>query len=268
MSSSTHKRALLTGASSGLGRALALKLAAEGYEVSVVGRNEKALQALVAEKAAAGRIRYTLADLSKPTEAEGLVARALSAWPEQRPFTLLVNCAGFAVTGRVEDIPAEAWARSWQVNFYSAVALVQQVLPAMKQNRMGLICNVGSGVGRRAIPFTAPYCVAKAALHSFTESLRVEVAGSGICVQLFSPGPIASNFHQASEHYGKPIYEPPFAGKSPEAIAEYAYHAIEARKERVVLGRKASLAHHLNYWAPRFTDKLLMRIFRIHSPQL
>lgn len=260
-----HKRALVTGASSGLGFALVSRLVASGYEVTAVGRNKIALEELA--QRAPGQVRVLVADLGNSSEVDGLVARALSAYTQAHPFSLLVNCAGYAVTGRVEDIPPSEWTTSWQVNFQAAVSLTQQVLPQMKKAADGFICNVGSGVGRRAIPFTSPYCVAKAALHSFSESLRVELSGSGIGVQLFSPGPIASNFNQASKHFGKPVFSPPTVGKSPEEIAEILCRAILARKERVVLGQKASLAHHLNYWAPRFTDRLLTRVFRIHSPQ-
>jgi short-subunit dehydrogenase len=259
-------RAIVTGASSGLGRALSRLLARDGYELALVGRNEKALEALAQELRAANSksVAVVKADLSKSDECEGLVEKCLNALGPKSPLTLLVNCAGYAVTGRTEDIPAEAIQKCWSVNFTAAVSLTQQaVLFFRRNNNEGLIVNVSSGVARRALPYYFPYCSAKAALNSFTESLRVELADTNIKVMLFSPGPVESGFHEAVVHYGEnTLHQPPFHGRSAEAIAQLLLRAIHQRKERVVIGGKAALGYHLNYWAPRLADWLLGRMFK------
>jgi len=262
----TTQRALITGASSGLGKALVLEMANEGYEVILVGRDQKKLNDVINEAPTEvqKRMRGYCADLSSDHQVLNLWARCQSLFGDSRPIDLLINCAGYAVTGRVEDIPIEDFERCWKVNFSSAVSLVQQALPSMRASGQGIIVNVGSGVARRSLPFTSPYCAAKAALLSFTDSLRVEVAPENITVLLFSPGPVASGFHDATVHRGShPMQFPAFHGQPAEKIARVLIRAIKARKTRVVLGGRASVAHHLNYWFPRFTDWLIGRMYRV-----
>lgn len=261
-------RAVLTGASSGLGGALAAQLLENGYEVAMVGRNDAGMRAIVDKLSpeAQARARIVTADLGNLKEVEGLIDRCQSAFGSPSPITHLINNAGFSVTGRIEDIPTEEYERCWRVNFLTPASLCRQVIPEMKKAKVGVISNVGSGVARRALPYVSPYCTAKAALHSFTESLRVELASTGITVMLFSPGPLLSNFHTAQVHCGKTkIISPPFDGKKSEDVAKKFFHAIEQRRERVTLGGRASLAHHLNYWAPRLTDRLLQRIYKLEE---
>ncbi len=260
-------RALITGASSGLGKALALAMAEKGHEVILVGRRQPYLAEIISQASALAksRMRFVVADLSKDSDVATLFRRCESQFPDNKPIDVLVNCAGYAVSGRVEEIPAKDFEDCWKVNFLSAVSLVRQALPSLRSRR-GIIVNVGSGVARRALPFVSPYCSAKASLLSFTDSLRVEVAHEGICVMHFSPGPVKSGFHEATVHRGNsPLAFPPFYGKDPSQVAQSLYRAIEKRRSRVVLGMKASVAHHLNYWFPRFTDWLIGRMYRVSS---
>jgi uncharacterized protein len=262
------KRALVTGASSGVGKALATLLIRAGYELALVGRNEQKLKELVNgwERQQSERARIVKADLTIPVQFHNVVERCLMAMGGDTPFHLLVNCAGFAVTGRVEDIPASAMEACWNVNYFAPVSLAQQVLPSMRAERSGMIVNVSSGVARRALPYYSPYCSAKAALNSFTESLRVETSEAGITVILFSPGPVDSNFQKSTFHYGPTIlHQPPQNGKKSEPIAELLFAAIQTKKQRVTLGTKAALGHHLNYWAPGLTDRIVSRFFKIEE---
>jgi len=259
--------AIVTGASSGLGRSLALELVHAGYSVAIVGRNEKALKLLATglPENAQTRVKAIKADLTNDSEVSTLVARCEAALGKG-PVDLLVNCAGYAVMGRAEDIPLEDYRRCWKVNFEATVSLCQQVLPAMRARKAGTIVNVSSGVARRALPYAAPYCSAKAALNSYTESLRVELMNSGVTLLLFSPGPVASNFHEATVHRGSTkIAFPPFHGKSANEVGKKLFEAIENRKDRVVLGGKASIAYHLNYWIPRITDRIVSRMYKIED---
>lgn len=254
------KTAIVTGASSGLGRALALRLLRRGYRVVLVGRNEAALRK-VSENASEARI--LLADLADASQTASLVDKSTDLLGVAR-IDLLVNCAGMAVTGRAEDISEAQYEKCWRVNFTSAVSLARQVLPRMKSRRAGTIVNVSSGVARRALPYISPYCSAKAALNSFTESLRVEVACFGIKVMLFSPGPVTSNFHEATEHCGSTkLAFPPFRGVDADRVAEKLERAIVAGKTRVVLGLRASVAYHLNYWIPKLTDFIVGSLYRL-----
>jgi short-subunit dehydrogenase len=255
------QRALVTGASSGLGRGLAIELLKNGYEVALVGRNEKRL-AEIARAYPKGQV--VVADLADESQFKNLYARAKAA--VEGPFNLIVNCAGMAISGRIQDFPAEAMKACWNVNFASAVAITQAALPDLLDQKEAMVVNVTSGVGRRALPFVSPYCTAKAALISFSDSLRVEVAGTNIKVLSFSPGPVQSDFHQATQHFGQSALTfPPFHGLSAELVAHQLFQSIVNRRERVVLGLKAAMAHHMNYWVPAFTDFVVNKMYRIQN---
>ncbi len=260
------QRTLITGASSGLGKALAVEMAEKGYEVILVGRSESKLHEVIREASAGAqsRMRALQADLAVDTEVAGVIERTRALFNDRKPLGILVNCAGYAVSGRIDDIPAKDYERCLKVNFSAPVSLTQQVLPEMRAAGQGLIVNVGSGVARRALPFVSPYCAAKAALLSFTDSLRVELYRENIKVMMFSPGPVTSGFHDSTVHRGtEPLHFPPFHGKSASEIGHQFLKAIEGNKDRVVLGMRASVAHHLNYWFPRFTDWLIARMYRV-----
>ena len=255
------KVAIVTGASSGLGRELTRKLLANDYRVAVIGRSAVRLQSAIAGYE--NRAKIVEADLSQATSVEGLVERCLAELQESS-VDLLINCAGFAVTGKLQDIPEVIYEQCWRVNFTSAVSLVKQSLPHMIRENSGMIVNVSSGVARRALPFISPYCSAKAALSSFTESLRVELAFTQIKVMLFSPGPVTSGFHDSTVHCGETVLAfPPFIGVEAEIVAQKLFRAIEQKRTRVVLGFRASLAYHLNYWLPSLTDLIVRLVYRI-----
>jgi short-subunit dehydrogenase len=254
------KNVLLTGASSGVGHELAKKLAIDGHALFLVGRDEKKHLELIASFPEPSRThsKFIQADLGKLDQVATVVSRI------GVELNWLIYCAGVSATGLAEDIPLSEYERVWHVNFLSMVSLLQQALPSMKKQGSGLVVSVSSGVARRALPFTAPYCSAKAALNSFTDSLRVELAGTGIRILLFSPGPVETRFHANIKHYGaKSLANPPLNGKTPEEIASKLLQAIKSGKERVIVGRKAALAHHLQYWSPKLTDKIIERLYKM-----
>lgn len=243
------KHALVTGASSGIGRALLPLLSRAGYSLTTVGRT---LSEDIGHKIIA-------ADLADPAQVAQII-------DEKMPLDLLVNCAGYGASGRFEDIPEEAYRRCWQVNFAAPVALVRHALPIMRKAGRGTIVNVTSGVGGRALPYISPYATAKAALNSFTDGLRLELKDTPIKVLLFSPGPVASGFQKAKQHFGATKLEfPPLNGRDPEWVAERLFRAIESGEERVQLGQKARLIEHLNYWSPKLVDKILANKFKLRA---
>jgi short-subunit dehydrogenase len=259
----SEKTAIVTGASSGLGRALVLELLKEGYAVALVGRNEKKLKELAQEN---DKAKVVVADLTKEDDMRQLYPRCKSEL--RSPVNLLVNCAGMAVTGRIQDIPRDAYEYCWKVNYLSTVQLIQAALPDMIERNTGMIVNVSSGVGRRALPFASPYCSAKAALNSFTDSLRVEVSGTGIKILNFAPGPVESNFHDSQIHYGTTeLHFPPFHGVDAGAVAHKLFQAIQSGRRRVVLGFRANIAHHMNYWSPGFTDRVVAKMYKVEKTE-
>jgi len=256
------KWALITGASSGLGRALAVELARIDYALALVGKDQKRLEETIRLIPLPGRqhAKVIVADMTADHDVRELVKRCQRELAESNGPELLVNNAGATVSGPIEEIPFAEYERIGRLNFYAPVSLIQQALPQMKMARKGIIVNVSSGVARRGVPCEAPYCAAKAALTVFTESLRVEVAPFGIHVLLFSPGHISSRFADNRISYGS-FYRKTIISKSnsPEWAARRCMRAIEKRKSSELLGLKAKVLLHFNYWCPSILDWLLGR---------
>jgi NAD(P)-dependent dehydrogenase (short-subunit alcohol dehydrogenase family) len=187
--------ALITGASTGIGRATALRLARSGWTVLGGVRDTAAGQLLVEEAGAAGRLLPLLLDV---TDAEHLAQAAaqvqeLSARDGASIAGLdaLINNAGIGVGGPLELITPEDMSRQFEVNVLAQVALTQAMLPALRRAR-GRIVFVSSVGGRVAMPFTAPYAASKHALEAIADALRVELGSSDVQVALIEPGSVAT----------------------------------------------------------------------------
>ncbi len=177
---------LVTGCSSGIGRATALEAAARGHRVYATARRRETLQDL--EKAG---MHVLALDVTDAGSIRGAVASVLG---EAGSIDALVNNAGYGQYGAVEDVSAEEWRQQFDVNLFGAVEMTRAVLPAMREKRSGTIVNVSSVGGKIAIPFAAPYCASKHALEAVSDALRVEVAPFGIRVVVIEAGPIETSF--------------------------------------------------------------------------
>lgn len=186
---------VVTGASSGIGRATALRLAHDGWLV-LVGVRHAADGAALAALAAAIGTGELLRPLSLDVTDDASVAAAardVAALLAERRLTLggLVNNAGIAVAGPVEEVPLARLREVLAVNVVGAVAATQAFLPLLRRGR-GRIINLSSVSGRVAAPFLGPYAASKFALEALSDALRVEVAAWGVRVILIEPGPVAT----------------------------------------------------------------------------
>jgi len=261
----TRRIGIITGASSGLGRALALTFAKKKFDLILVGRKQAMLQNVADEirDKCWGRAKIWVSDLSQEMEYENLIMEIFGG-PPPDSFRLLINNAGISASGRIEDIPSAVFKNVWRVNFEAAVSLTRQVIPHFRKLGKGYIVNITSGVAKRAVPFEAPYCASKAALESFTESLRVELDGSGIRVMSFSPGPVSSPFLKNRIHYGATkLQAPPSHGKDPHQIAEKLFQSLEVGKGRVTVGWRARIIQALNYLSPDSVDRVLAKKIKL-----
>jgi NAD(P)-dependent dehydrogenase (short-subunit alcohol dehydrogenase family) len=176
--------ALVTGATSGIGRAAALKLAADGLKVVVHGRDAvRGAEVVEAIQAAGGTARFVAADLSDATSFAGFVA-------EVGDVDVLVNNAGIAWFGPTSELDLEAYDLLFDANVRSAYFLVAALAPAMLAKGSGSIINVGSMAGQIGMAGGAAYSATKAALASFTRSWAAEYSPSGVRVNTISPGPV------------------------------------------------------------------------------
>lgn len=185
------KRALVTGSSSGIGRAIARVLAREGVQVVVHGRNaERATDTVDSIVAEGGRASVALGDLATDEGAEAVV-RAVEA--AAGGIDILVNniggneSAGGGLNGWFNDTP-DVWTGTMQQNLVAPVRMIHAFVPAMRTRGWGRVINISSGGGAQPTPQAAAYCAAKAAVINLTVSLSVELARSGVTVNTVSPG--------------------------------------------------------------------------------
>jgi short-subunit dehydrogenase len=185
--------ALITGCSSGIGRALADAFKATGYEVWATARRPEDLAAL----SAAGFIAIEL-DVN-----DGEALEQLAAALGHGGLDVLVNNAGYGAMGPLLDGGVEALQRQFQTNVFSIVGVTRALFPALRRNK-GLVINIGSVSGVLVTPFAGAYCASKAAVHALSDALRLELAPFGVQVMEVQPGAIASSFAknatQEAEH--------------------------------------------------------------------
>ncbi|MGH9188966.1 MAG: SDR family NAD(P)-dependent oxidoreductase [Acidimicrobiales bacterium] len=218
--SSRWPTALVTGASSGIGRAFALALAAKGCEVVVVARRRDRLESLASEHGS--KIEVLVADLTDP---EGVAAVEQRLGDRQRPVELLVNNAGFGGSGPFASQPVDREEREVRLNVLAPVRLTSAALPGMIERNRGGIVNVSSIAGVQAVPYLATYAATKAYLTSFSQSLHEEVRGQGISVVALLPGMTRTEFHQTAGLDRSRVPGP--AWLSAEEVAEAGLRALE-----------------------------------------
>jgi NADP-dependent 3-hydroxy acid dehydrogenase YdfG len=187
------KTALVTGASSGIGRSAALALAAAGARVALVARRAARLEELADEvTAGGGQALACAADVTREEEAARAVEDAVGHFGG---LDILVNAAGMTQAGRVENANLEDWRQVFELNFWAGLYTSRAAIPALKAGG-GDIVNVSSTAGRRPVGATfGPYAASKFALTAFTESLRAEVTLAGIRVCIIEPGATATEIH-------------------------------------------------------------------------
>ncbi len=184
------KTALVTGASSGIGRALAKALAKAGVVLAISARRKQALDTLAdeIEKAGGKRPIVLTADLSKRGEAQLLGERAAAALGR---VDVLVNNAGVGIGGAQHVVGDDDMARElFETNYWAALALTRALVPAMRQRQFGAVVNVASIGAFAPMPLAGHYCSSKAALSLASETLRLELRGSGVHVFNVQPGPV------------------------------------------------------------------------------
>ena len=269
---------LITGCSSGIGRATAIEAAARGHRVFATARNPETLRDLESR----GQIRTLALDVTDAASIRDAVAAVLA---EAGHLDALVNNAGYGQYGAAEDVTAEEWRRQFDVNLFGAIEVARAVLPAMREKRRGTIVNVSSVAGKIAIPFAAPYCASKHALEAFSDALRVEVAPFGIRVAVIEAGPIETRFaDRARAGVARMLAAPgPYSSfyrnaeramdtdfqagtLPPEAVARVIVEAIEAAnpRTRYRITRMARALILLKRLLPdRFFDRRMKKILKL-----
>jgi len=248
------RTAVITGATSGIGRETALAFARAGARVVVAGRRGDRLAELVTEigKDAALAVHT---DVANEGEVHALVQQAEKRF---KGVDVLVNNAGMGASVRFEEQSLEDFRRMMEVNFWGAVHACKAVLPVMKrQPDGGVIMNVSSILGKRGMPFETAYCASKFALAGFSEALRTEVMADKIDVSTIFPGAIESEFWQSMDNKtGLPV--PPFLPKLPAAeLARVIVQNARFPQPEIVMALDAQAIAFFNALAPGAMDFVL-----------
>lgn len=187
------KVALITGATSGIGRATALLFAEAGARVAAVGRDKTALAELSAEIERSGGEALTIrADVTVDSDAKRIMSETVERFGA---LDVLVNAAGHISNGTIEDTKLEAWDAMLNVNLRAVFNLMQQAAPQLEQTR-GNVVNVSSVTGTRAFPGVLAYCVSKAGLDQLTRCAALELAPKGVRVNAVNPGVVITEIHK------------------------------------------------------------------------
>lgn len=188
-----NKVALVTGASSGIGRATALAMAEKGASVVAVGRNEGDLGTLRDEaRDLKGAIRVHLADITEVSQVDRLVSETVQHLSQ---IDILVNAAGIIKTGSIESTTLDDWDKMMLINVRSMFYVMQKCVPHLEKTK-GNIVNISSVTGTRAFPGVLAYCVSKAATDQLTRCSALDLAPKGIRVNAVNPGVVVTNLHK------------------------------------------------------------------------
>lgn len=229
----TWRAALVTGASSGIGREMARLLAAEGTDLVVVARDKGRLDDLAAELS--GRhgvaVEVLAADLAVPTQLAEVERRVADA---DRPIDLLVNNAGFGTYGNQVDLDVDTEEREIAVNVTAVVRLTHAALGPMTARRRGAVLNVSSVAGLQATPGNAVYGASKAFVASYGESVSGELAGTGVTLTTVLPGYTRTEFQDRAGIGGRKIPAPMWMDA--DVVAAQALEATRAGKPWLVPG--------------------------------
>lgn len=252
------KVVIITGGSSGIGKALAESFSKNGSKVLITGRSKDDL--LVAQQSLKTKgleVAIFQADVSLENDNRLMVEEALRLFGQ---IDVLINNAGISMRALFEEFDLQAFKKVMDINFYGAVFATKYALPHIIKSK-GSIVGISSINGKRSTPARSAYSASKFAMEGFLETVRTEVMKRGVHVLVASPGFTASNIRKRSlTKDGTPQGDSPRKEQemmTSEEVADRIYKAVVNRKRDLVLTTKGNLAVWINKWWPSLADKLV-----------
>lgn len=228
-----HRNVLITGASSGIGKAVALVFAEEGSRLFLVARREDRLKSVAeaCREAGSPKTEWVTGDLAVPGTGKTIVEQCVQ---DLEGVDVLICNAGYGFFGPVSSVGSEKMARMWQVNFQSAYESIQTALPHFRQKGRGHIVLVSSIIGKKGMPYSASYCATKFAQVGFGEALWGELREEGIGVTVICPGHTATEFHSVAEAgEGSLKSHHAIKGQSAGVVARAILKAVEKNRREI-----------------------------------
>lgn len=250
----------ITGASSGIGEALAVALSQRGAHVILSARRPEALEQVRRRCASPERVSLLPLDLAQTHTLPDKVAEALT---HTGRVDVLINNGGISQRSLVRDTPLAVDRRLMEVNFFGTVALSKALLPHFIEQQAGHFVVVSSLVGKFGSPLRSTYAASKHALHGFFDSLRAEHYRDNIRVTMVCPGfirtQVSVNALTASGAPQSTMDDAQARGMRPEKCAQKIIRAVDRQREEVYIGRKEVLAVYAKRWVPGVFSRLLRR---------
>jgi uncharacterized protein len=259
---SVSNSALVTGASSGIGAAIAAELASRGYSLALVARREERLRSLAAELASDQGIDADVVacDLADPAERDRLMDELRD---RGRAVELLVNNAGFGHQADFAPSPRERMVEMVRVNVEAVVDLTSRFLGPMVEKGRGGVINIASTAAFQPLPGSAVYAASKAFVLSFSEAIRTELRGSGVTVTAVCPGPVKTEFTEVAGVGGVEERTPGAVWMTAEEIARHAVDGAKRDRRVVVPGTLNRATALAGQHSPRAVAlPLISRIWR------
>jgi hypothetical protein len=222
-----HKVAIITGASSGIGKAVALHLASNNYNLVLVARKKEGLHEVEQELA-----KYSIkalvreCDVTKPVQVHESVQHAIKEFGR---IDVLVNCAGVGIYGDLEEMRLEDINSQMLTNYFGTVLFIKEALPKLKASN-GVIVNIASIAGLVGMPMMAAYSASKHAVVGLSESLRFELHGTGVSVSCICPGKVKTALFKHESFKDVAWAHDESYGIEPSAVARAVHKAINERK--------------------------------------
>jgi short-subunit dehydrogenase len=239
--------ALITGASAGIGRELALLFAHNGYDVVLAARREDLLQQVAREISQAGRKAHVIAaDLGVP---DGVRHLHDHLQRERIEVDVLVNNAGFGLRGQFADLPLDRQLDMIQLNVVSLTALTRLLLPPMLTRNRGGVLNVASTAAFQPGPLMTVYYATKAYVLSFSEAIAEEVAGSALKITCLAPGPTSTEFANRAKMTGTKLFKGPVMNA--DVVARMGFDGWNAGRRLVIPGFRNKLGALVVRFSPR-----------------
>ena len=253
----TNKRAIITGASSGIGWHLAKQLAAENVEVVASARRAERLEQLASEIQAAGGKCLTVAGDITSTETRQQLLELCTN--QLGGLDILINNAGVGAMGRFDEADADRMRKIFEVNFFAISDMIRASLPLLKQGDKPIIVNMSSVLAHRAAPLKSEYCASKFALHGFSDSIRAELAQNGVDLLLVSPSTTDSEFFdQAIEDSTRKDWKSRGA-MPPGIVAAKTIRAIKKGKHEIILTHGGRFIVWLDRLIPGIANRIMAR---------
>lgn len=252
------KVVLITGASSGIGKACALRFAKAGAKLIIAARSEEKLKQTALEiESNGGEVLIVLADVSSEKDCQSLVQQGLDKFGR---IDVLINNAGISMRATLEDLDLSVVKQVMDINFWGTVYCTKFALESILKNK-GSIIGVSSIAGYVGLPARCGYSASKFAMQGFLESVRTENFGSDLHVLIACPGFTSSNIRKTSlVADGSPQSESPRKEEkmmSAEAVADEIYHATVKRKQKLILTAEGKAAVFLSKFFPKLIQRMV-----------